>query len=189
MSEDVTDIKTRKRQRLVPNGANPDPELLAFMRERLETIERENAERLDLIRKGRDHPIELYQKLVHNHAALGLPKSQIACLLGISVNTLEQYYSDEVDVGIAEINLKIAANVARKALSDDPDAARIGLDWLDRRGGDGWRKSTQKVEMVDDKPPLIDATKMTYEERQVLKQIFTRIAEGGEGDPLQPDEV
>jgi len=90
--------------------------------------------------------------------------------------------------------LKIASNVARKALSDDVDAAKIGLDWLDRRGGDGWRKSTQKIDVsTEEKAPLLDLSKTTYEERQALRAILTRAAtraaEGEDGEELRPDEV
>jgi hypothetical protein len=80
-------------------------------------------------------------------------------------------------------------------LSDDVDAAKIGLDWLDRRGGDGWRKSTQKIEVKDDtkKAPLLDLSRTTYEERQALRAILTRAAtraaEGEEGEDLRPDEI
>lgn len=162
--------------------------LVAFMRQRLEDIERDYQDRLELIRSGSEHPLPVYAKLVHNHAAMGLPKAQIARLLGISVTVMERYYADDIELGVAQINLKIASNVARKALSDDPDAAKIGLDWLDRRGGDQWRKSTQKVEMVDDKPPVIDSSKLTYEQRQQLRQMLASVAEGQEGDPLRPDE-
>ena len=132
-----------------------------FMRGRLEEIERDYQDRLELIRSGSEHPMPLYAKLVHNHAAMGMPKKHIAKILGISVAVMERYYEDDLELGIAQINFKIASNVAGKALSDDPDAAKIGLDWLDRRGGDGWRKSTQKIEVEDTKPPIIDSSKLT----------------------------
>ena len=168
--------------------------LVDFMRGRLEEIERDYQERLELIQSGKEHPIPIYAKLVHNHAAMGLPKKHIAQLLGISVAVMERYYGEDLELGIAQINLRIASNVARKALSDDPDAAKIGLDWLDRRGGDGWRKSTQKIEVdPGEKAPLLDLSKTTYEERQALRAILTRAAdraaEGEEGEALHSDEV
>lgn len=197
---DITDAPPRRTRRLsvmpqLPTIAPQErKDLVNFMRGRLEEIERDYQDRLELIRSGSEHPMPLYAKLVHNHAAMGMPKKHIAKILGISVAVMERYYEDDLELGIAQINFKIASNVARKALSDDPDAAKIGLDWLDRRGGDGWRKSTQKIEVnPDDRPPNLDLTKTTYEERQALRAILqraaSRAAEGEEGEELRPDEI
>jgi hypothetical protein len=180
----------RRRSNVLPmapeiKGAQRE-QLVAFMRGRLEEIERDYQDRLELIRSGSEHPLPLYAKLVHNHAAMGLPKTQIARLLGISVSLMERYYAEDLELGVAQINLRIASNVARKALSDDPDAAKIGLDWLDRRGGDQWRKSTQKVEVQENKAPVIDSSKLTPEERDQLRAIVTRIAEL-ENNELPPE--
>ena len=178
---DITDAPPRRTRRLsvmpqLPTIAPQErKDLVNFMRGRLEEIERDYQDRLELIRSGSEHPMPLYAKLVHNHAAMGMPKKHIAKILGISVAVMERYYEDDLELGIAQINFKIASNVARKALSDDPDAAKIGLDWLDRRGGDGWRKSTQKIEVEDTKPPIIDSSKLTPEERDQLEAIVMRI--------------
>jgi hypothetical protein len=198
----VTDIteapKRRGRLSVMPQMPGLAPQerkdLVSFMKGRLEEIERDYQDRLELIRSGSEHPIPIYAKLVHNHAAMGLPVPQICKLLGISRPVLERWYSDDLELGVAAINLKIASNVARKALSDDVDAAKIGLDWLDRRGGDGWRKSTQKIDVsTEEKAPLLDLSKTTYEERQALRAILTRAAtraaEGEDGEELRPDEV
>jgi hypothetical protein len=155
-------------------------DLMQFMKAELESIGRAYQEREELIKSGGEHPMLLYAKLVHNHAAMGLPIPQICKLLGISRPVLERWYSEDLELGVAQINLRIASNVARKALSDDPDAAKIGLDWLDRRGGDGWRKSTQKIEMEETKPPIIDSSKLTPEERDQLRAIVTRITQTDE---------
>jgi len=191
---DITDAVPRRSRRLsvMPTlpGISPQErkDLMQFMKAELESIARSYQEREDLIKSGGEHPMPLYAKLVHNHAAMGQTVPQICRYLGISRPVLERWYADELELGVAQINLRIASNVARKALSDDPDAAKIGLDWLDRRGGDGWRKSTQKIEVQDDRPPTIDATRLTVEERAQLRAMLTRVAEGGDGEPLQPDE-
>ena len=197
---DITDAVPRRSRRLsvMPTlpGISPQErkDLMQFMKAELESIARSYQEREDLIKSGGEHPMPLYAKLVHNHAAMGQTVPQICRYLGISRPVLERWYADELELGVAQINLRIASNVARKALSDDPDAAKIGLDWLDRRGGDGWRKSTQKIEVnPDDRPPNLDLTKTTYEERQALRAILqraaARAAEGEEGEELRPDEI
>jgi hypothetical protein len=196
---DITDAVPRRSRRLsvMPTlpGISPQErkDLMQFMKAELESIARSYQEREDLIKSGGEHPMPLYAKLVHNHAAMGQTIPQICRYLGISRPVLERWYADELELGVAQINLRIASNVARKALSDDPDAAKIGLDWLDRRGGDGWRKSTQKIEVAEEKARTIDPTKMTYEERQALRAILEnaakREADGEEGDDLRPDEM
>jgi hypothetical protein len=82
-------------------------------------------------------------------------------------------------------------NMMRIGASDsDPNAGRVGMQILDRRGGEEWRPPAQKMEIDDsrNKPPVIDSSKLTYEERQQLRQMLTRVAEGGEGDPVEPTE-
>jgi len=158
---------------------------MQFMKAELESIARSYQEREDLIKSGGEHPMPLYAKLVHNHAAMGQTIPQICRYLGISRPVLERWYADELELGVAQINLRIASNVARKALSDDPDAAKIGLDWLDRRGGDGWRKSTQKIEVEDKKPPVIDSSKLTAEEREQLRAIVTRLTATEDGETAE----
>ena len=197
---DITDAVPRRSRRLavMPTlpGISPQErkDLMQFMKAELESIARSYQEREDLIKSGGEHPMPLYAKLVHNHAAMGQTVPQICRYLGISRPVLERWYADELELGVAQINLRIASNVARKALSDDPDAAKIGLDWLDRRGGDGWRKSTQKIDVSsEEKAPLLDLSKTTYEERQALRAILTRASEraanGDEGEELRPDEM
>jgi len=188
---EITDAPPRRGRRLavMPHVAAKDRELIhQWMRSYMEEVTRDYEERINLIRSVPDHPSPLYAKLVRNHASMGVSRKDIGLLLGISVNLLDRHYRDDFDLGIAQINLKIASNIARKALSDDPDAAKIGLDWMDRRGGDQWRKSTQKIEVTDDRPPLIDASRLTAEEREQLRAMLTRIADEG-AEPLQTEET
>jgi hypothetical protein len=197
---DITEATPRRRGRLtvMPSlpGISPQErrDLMNFMKAELESIARSYQEREDLIKSGGEHPMPLYAKLVHKHAAMGQTVPQICRYLGISRPVLERWYADELELGVAQINLRIASNVARKALSDDPDAAKIGLDWLDRRGGDGWRKSTQKIDVsTEEKAPLLDLTRTTYDERQALRAILMRAAaraeQGEDGEELRPDEI
>jgi hypothetical protein len=197
---EITEAPRRGRARLtvMPQlpGISPQErkDLMSFMKSELESIARTYQEREDLIRSGGEHPLSLYAKLVHNHAAMGQTVPQICRYLGISRPVLERWYSDDYELGVASINFRIASNVARIALSDDPSAGKIGLDWLDRRGGDAFRKSTQKIEVdPGDKTPLLDLSKTTYEERQALRAILTRAADraadGEEGEELRPDEL
>ena len=74
----------------------------------------------------------------------------------------------------------------------DPAAAKVGMDMLARRGGENWRPATKRLEVDNDpnkgKPPVIDSSKLTYEERAQLREMLERVANGGEGDPIESDE-
>lgn len=160
-------------------------ELAMWMKQRVREIDAENKERIKLLREVGEHPSPVFAKIVQQHGALGMPKSLVGKMLGISVATLNQYYAEDYDLGEISAIRSVAANAMRIGTSTtDPNAARVAMQILDRRGGEAWRPPAQKVEMDDnrDKPPLIDASKLNYEERQALRAMLERVAAGGESD-------
>jgi hypothetical protein len=177
---------------LAPGVQGSDRERLAlWWKERIQNIEAESQRRIDLLRTVGEHPSPVFAKMVRNLGYLGLPLSLIAKMLGITQNTLKINYEDEYDLGAAELLSSVSANMARIATStEDPNAAKVGMEILNRRGGDPWRLPAQKIEMKNENeaPPIIDSSKLTAEERAQLREMLTRIAEGGTGEPLQPDE-
>jgi len=117
-----------------------------------------------------------------------MPKSLVAKMLGLTVTSLDQYYADDYDLGALSALRSVAANAIRIASSPtDPNAGRVAMQILDRRGGEEWKPPKVVTEDASKKPPLIDATKLTYEERQALRQMLERVAAGGEGDPITED--
>ena len=187
-----------KRAR-VPNGmpmvleaqGSERERLSLWMKERFDIIQREHEERIELLRTVGEHPSPVFARMVKNFGALGMPKRLVAKMLGITSSVLNSHYEDEYDLGEAEIISSVAGNMLRIATSTvDPAAAKVGMDVLSRRGGEEWRPPAQKVEMDDkrDGPPIIDSSKLSYEERAQLRQMLERIAAGGEGDPLEPEE-
>jgi transcriptional regulator with XRE-family HTH domain len=178
---------------VVPDARGSEREALSlWWKERIQDIERIYEERIQVLRTVGEHPSPVFAKIVRMDGALGMPKSLLAKKLGMSVTMLTQYYGDEYDLGAAEMLSQIAANMLRIGTSmTDPAAAKVGMQILDRRGGEEWRPPAQKLQLEDerDKPPVIDSSKLTYEERQALREMLMRVANGGEGDPIEDDQA
>jgi hypothetical protein len=178
--------------RLAPDVQGADREALSlWMKAQLEQVEQEHRERIELLRHGKEHPNPAFERIVRNHAIVGTQKSTLAKLLGISLSTLSTAYGEVYEIASAEIMAKIGANLIQKAMSTtDPDAARLGMQILERRGGEEWRAPIKRVEMdkKTDQAPVIDSSKLTFEERQALREMLERVANGGEGDAVDESE-
>lgn len=162
-----------------------------WMQERLSEIEEENKARIELLRTVGEHPSPVFQNIVQINGALGMPKGLVAKMLNMSETTLNKFYSDDYDLGKLSAMRSVAMNMMRIGSSEtDPNAGRVGMQILDRRGGEEWKPPAQKMEIDDsrNKPPIIDSSKLTAEERQQLRDMLTRVASGGEGDPIQSSE-
>jgi hypothetical protein len=180
MTDDLPDVPDNQREAIS-----------LWMKDRFEIIEREHQSRIELLRTAGEHPSPIFASMVKRFGGIGLPKSLSAKMLGISVSTLTTHYADDYDLGAAEIISSVAANMLRIATSQtDPAASKVGMAVLDRRGGDEWKPPTKRIEMDNNpnKAPIIDSSKLTFEERAQLRIMLTRIANGGEGDPIEPSE-
>ena len=165
--------------------------LSVWMRERIAEVDREHRERIELLRTVGEHPSPLFQKVVMNMGGLGMPKGLLAKMLGLTVATLESNYGDDYALGKAYKIKAVAANALRIATSEtDPNAARVAMQILDRQGGTEWTPPVKRVADVKDpdKPPTIDSSKLTYDQRQQLRAMLEAVVDGQEGEPLQPDE-
>lgn len=188
----------RRKKIDVPPGMPQAPEeqggarelLALWMKQRIQEIVAENSERIELLRTVGEHPSPVFQNIVQTNGALGMPKELIAKMLGMSEASLNKFYADDYDLGKLSTMRALAANAIRIGSSlTDPNAGRVAIQILDRRGGPEWLPPARKLEVDDarSKTPLIDASKLTYEERQQLRQMLERIAGGGEGDPQIED--
>ncbi len=151
--------------------------LAAWMRETVEAIEAETAERIEKLRNVGEHPSPVFARMVREHARLRLPHSHIAALMCIPVQTIEKHYAAEIIAGEAEAMVNVTRNMLRIATStNDPSAAKVGLAWLERAGGDTWKPAAKRVEVNDTTaPPVIDSSLLTDEERAQLKAICERV--------------
>jgi hypothetical protein len=189
----------RKRKPRVPDGMpvvaeaqGSERELLAmWFKERMDLVRREYEERIEILRTVGEHPSPIFANMVREHAVLGLEPKYIATLLCCSPSTVVTYYQTELDEGKAHAVVAISKNMMRIATSlTDPNNAKVGMQLLERRGGEEFKPATKKVEFEDTtrQTPVIDSSKLTYEERQQMRAMLVRIANGGDGEPLTPDE-
>lgn len=165
--------------------------LSIWMKAQFDRMESEYTARIEILRTAGEHPSPIFSGFVKRFAALGISKKQIAQLLNISTGVLKNNYDNDYDLGIAEANILVASNMLRIATSDtDANNAKVGMHWLDRRGGEPWKPPAQKMVIDDERqsPPVIDSSKLTFEERQTLREMLLRIDAGGEGEPLRSEE-
>ena len=127
------------------------------------------------IHRGRHEPTDFSRAQVAEMAGIGyLTEERIAKVMQISTGTLKKYYPEELAHGAALKTLAVAKNMYRIATGpDDKLAAQVGMWWLERRGGDIWKRPSDQMNVtVEEKPPIIDSSKLTFEHRQQLKQII-----------------
>ena len=157
-----------------------------FWRARMETIEREHQQRVEILRTAGEHPSPVFAAQVKSAGALGLGKSVTCRLLGIALHTLETHYAADYELGTAEVISSVAANMIRIGTSvTDPANAKVGMDILSRRGGQEWRPPAQKLEVNDDREApknVIDSSKLSYEERQQLRVMIERVQTDDKAD-------
>jgi hypothetical protein len=80
-------------------------------------------------------PTETTSKQVERMAAIGLPETDIATVIGITAPTLRRHYRKELDIGLAKANLAVATNLFRQATKDDPRSFPHIKFWLNCRAG------------------------------------------------------
>jgi hypothetical protein len=175
----------------MPNVPQDQREAMAlWLKERFDTIERQAEERAEVLRTVGEHPSPIMGNFVRRFAGLGITKTGIARLLGIGVGTMVRHYEAELELGKAETVVAVAGTMLKIATDPDhPSAGKVGMAILDRQGGEEWAPPTKKIALSNEKneAPIIDSSKLTFEERQTLRAMITRVANGGEGDP-EPGE-
>lgn len=162
-----------------------------WMSQKFEEIERAHQARIELIRNGGEHPMPVFQQQARNYGVLGMPKTLAAKMIGISVATFMTHYGDDYELGAAELISMVSANMVRIATSTtDPNNAKVGMQLLERRGGEEFKPPSQKIEVDNnrDKTPLIDSSKLTFEERRLLQNMLERVAAGGDAEPESESE-
>lgn len=90
---------------------------------------------------GKPHePDEKSRNMARSLSGLGVPQEHICQLLGITKPTLHAHYRDDLDLGMAEANAKIASTLFSQATSGNTAAL---IFWAKARMG--WRE-TQVVQ-------------------------------------------
>lgn len=83
-------------------------------------------------------PTDEFRRQAETLAGLGLPHEQIAAVIGIDDKTLRKYYPDELRVGKANANAKVAQTLFDKATGGDTTAAiwwsKAQMGWSEKMG-------------------------------------------------------
>ncbi len=164
--------------------------MVTWFKSQIQEIESNANERIERLRTVGEHPSPVFAQLVQHHAGMGLEPALIAKMLLIPYSTLMLHYEEDIAIGGAAVNLKIAENMARIATSTtDPNAAKVGMAWLERRAGEAFRP-TKKLEIDDkrDKAPIIDSSKLSAEDRQKLREVIEAALANQDGPDDPPDD-
>jgi hypothetical protein len=146
------------------------------------------------MRSARDKkhdPSLVTMQFVSDAAGFGLDNDQIAKLMGITPRVLEKCYEEILASSRTDKIMKLAANMYRLASSSyDEKIQMAACQWLlERWGGQEFRKPPERIEtkqIVDDKKPVVDMSKLTYEERQEWRTLLKKL----EGTQMRtPDEA
>ncbi len=125
--------------------------------------------------KRKHEPSEFSRRQVREMVGTGLLDGDIARCMQITEKQLTHYYQPELARGSPEKILHVARTMY--SIATDPlnkgcvEAAKY---WLERRGGEQWRKPPDRVEnevRVQERP-VIDSSKLSAEQRAQLKEIL-----------------
>ena len=82
-------------------------------------------------------PTDETRELARKLSGYGIPQQQIALLLGISKPTLHDHYRDDLDIGMADANSKIAGTLFLQAMNGNTAAAifwtKARMGWSERQ--------------------------------------------------------
>lgn len=82
---------------------------------------------------------ERIAKQVEAMSGYGIPRAQIAGVVGICENTLRKYYPDELELGATKANAKVIESLFRKAVGDGQGSVAAAIFWAKARCG--WRET------------------------------------------------
>jgi hypothetical protein len=140
-------------------------------------------DKLPAKKKVRHEATDSNRKIVSNMVGQGsLENGDIARIMGIPVKLLEKLYAHEIATARARMNLEVAQNLFR--IATDPyhkSAAMVGLEWL-RQHDPAWKPHDKRIQIDQTvttvtKPPSIDTSNWTIEQRQHLKQVLLAMKE------------
>jgi DNA-binding transcriptional ArsR family regulator len=165
--------------------------LSAWMKQQFAENQAAHDRRVEILRTAGEHPSPIFSAMVKNLGMLGLPHSFVAKMLNISPRTIEVHYKDDYELGAAEMIAATAANAIRIAQSTtDPNAARVAMDILARRGGDQWKPAVKLLE-IDRKvapAPTIDSSRLSPALREQLRQELLQMTQGEDTESGTPSD-
>lgn len=127
---------------------------------------------------------EKTKKQVAMMVGFGITQPQIATILGVSEDTLQRHYRDELDTGAAKANMQVANNLFSIATSKGSGAVAAAIFWMKTRAR--WREVDRLEVSGPDGGPIqtetksLDVSRLSREEREALKR--TLLIALGEGE-------
>lgn len=103
-------------------------------------------------------PTEKTLKQVETLAGYGLPMEQIGHVIGVSVSTLQKYYREPLDKGVAKANALIAEGLFKQATGGNTTAL---IFWCKTRMG--WREVQRHEVGVGEGEVPTTGVKVTFE--------------------------
>ena len=129
-------------------------------------------------------PDEKSKKQVATMTGFGLTQAQIAAIVGISEDTLQKYYQEEIEKGVARANMQVANNLFSIATSKGSGAVAAAIFWMKTRAR--WRE-TDRIEVsgpdggpIQTETKSLDVSRLSRDEREALKR--TLLIALGEGE-------
>jgi hypothetical protein len=173
------------------NGGADREAMVAWMRRRVMEIEEDTKARVELAQTEVLHPNPIYQRLVRHYASVGFKAPLICQLLMMKPSVLSAFYAQDLIIGPAQINLKMAETLMTIGFDPmHPQAATVASKWLERMHPDqAFNPPAQRVEMeTNDRSRIIDSSTMTAEQREQVRQIILSASEPppAEDDPPPP---
>lgn len=102
-------------------------------------------------------PTDRDRRQVEIMTGLGLTQEQIGKILGVSEDTLQRHYADEIANGVAKANVQVAQNLFNIATSREQGSVAAAIFWMKSRGK--WKEVNHVAHGGDDEraPIKIDA--------------------------------
>ena len=97
-------------------------------------------------------PTDQQRKTVKAMSAYGITQNEICKVIGVSKETLEKHYRDELDRANAEACAKVAENLFRKATGEGKEAVTAAIFWLKTRAR--WKEISVQEHTGPDGGPI-----------------------------------
>ena len=128
--------------------------------------------------RGRAHqPTDASRKQIEALASFGVPRSEIAKVAGICLNTLIRHYGDTLDIAATKANSLVAQSLFNRAVKGDGAAATsAAIFWLKARAG--WReKDVHEITGPSGGPiQMVDVSGLSDAQLAALEPILVRLA-------------
>ena len=134
--------------------------------------------------RGRLHqPTDASRKQVEALASFGVPRNEIAMVVGICGTTLAKHYGETLETAATKANSLIAQSLFNRAVKGEGSAATsAAIFWLKARAG--WReKDVHEITGPKGGPvQIVDVSRLSDAQLAALEPILVRLATRSVGD-------